>query len=102
MYEKYDWLCGSDIKNSLFCFPCLLFALEKAESCWVKTGIVDLAHLAQKAKKQERSQVRINSQFELKLLGKNDIRQQLDSGYRRQLEQQNDIVLKNRCALKNH
>ena len=24
-YAKKDWLCGSEEKNSLFCWPCLLF-----------------------------------------------------------------------------
>jgi hypothetical protein len=25
IYSKHDWLCGCDVKNALYCFPCLLF-----------------------------------------------------------------------------
>lgn len=99
LYEKHEWLCGCNIKNSLFCFPCLLFAPHTAEDAWVKSGVVDLAHLSQKIKKHETSQVHINSQLDLKLLGKTNIRQQLDSAYRRNIEKQNEKVLQNRYVL---
>ena len=25
IYDDKNWLCGSDVKNALLCFPCLLF-----------------------------------------------------------------------------
>jgi hypothetical protein len=45
MYSKHDWLCGCDVKNALFCFPCLLFGDDVA---WTRTGVTDLGHLPEK------------------------------------------------------
>ena len=39
-YAKKEWLCGSSVKNRLFCFPCLLFAAKS--HVWKKTGFCDL------------------------------------------------------------
>jgi aminoglycoside N3'-acetyltransferase len=63
-------------------------ARGNAEYSWTKTGVNDLGHLAQKIKKHENAQSHINAQLDFKLLGKQDIRQQLDSAYRRNIEQQ--------------
>ena len=41
----------------------------------------------------------MNARLELKLLGKQDIRLQLDSAYRRNIQQQNENVKKNRYVL---
>jgi hypothetical protein len=48
MYFKHDWLCGCDVKNALFCFPCLLFGDDVA---WTRTGVTDLGHLPEKKMK---------------------------------------------------
>ncbi|KAF2903770.1 hypothetical protein ILUMI_02405 [Ignelater luminosus] len=37
IYRKNLWICGCDVKNALFCFPCLLFG---GEPIWTKTGII--------------------------------------------------------------
>ena len=34
-YQRKNWLCGCEIKNALFCFPCLLFGGDVA---WTKEG----------------------------------------------------------------
>jgi hypothetical protein len=99
IYEKTNWICCCVDTNRLFCFPCLLFARGNAEYSWTKTGVTDLGHLAQKIKKHENAQSHINAQLDFKLLGKQDIRQQLDSAYRRSIEQHNEQVRKNRYVL---
>jgi len=99
MYNKNEWICGCETTNRLFCFPCLLFSHGDAESAWNKNGIMDLGHLSQKIKKHENTQAHINAQLELQLLGKVDIRQQLDSAYRQGIQQHNDQVRKNRYVL---
>lgn len=61
--------------------------------------MTDLAHLVQKNKKHETSHVHINSQLELKRRGKINIKQQLDSAYRREIAKHNANVLKHRYVL---
>ena len=73
-YNRNEWICGCEITNSLFCFPCLLFGISDAERAWTKTGVTDLAHLSQKIKKHEVSKSHMNVQIEYKFLGKQDIR----------------------------
>ena len=59
----------------------------------------DLGHLHSKIKKHECSQTHLNSLLEFNLLGKVDIRQQLDSAYRRNVKEHNEKVEKNCYAL---
>lgn len=33
-YSKKEWLCGCALKNRLFCFPCLLFAIS-SDNVWI-------------------------------------------------------------------
>ena len=56
-YENYDWVCGCEETNRLYCFPCLLFAAEK-DGTWTNMGFSDLGHLKQKLSKHEDSKVR--------------------------------------------
>ena len=101
IYDKTEWICGCNVKNRLFCFPCLIFERNhtKADQGWVKNGIADLSHLSQKIKKHEHSELHLRCKLELKLLGKHDIRQQLDSAYRKNIENHNAQVKKNRYVL---
>lgn len=80
-YEKNDWICGCDVTNKIFCFPCVIFSRSN-EIRWSKLGIDDLCHLSAKIKSHEKTQSHINAQLSLKLLGKQDIRQQLNSAFR--------------------
>lgn len=52
IYSKNNWICGCNKKNALFCFPCLLFAGDKA---WTEVGVTDLVHLTEKIKKHDNS-----------------------------------------------
>ncbi|XP_066903618.1 uncharacterized protein [Halyomorpha halys] len=42
-YLQYDWLCGSYYKRRLFCWPCLLFGIEK--NVWNYTGFEDFSQV---------------------------------------------------------
>ncbi|XP_060845267.1 zinc finger MYM-type protein 1-like [Rhopalosiphum padi] len=79
IYKTNDWICGCSETNRLYCFPCLLFGQKSNDAAWVKNGINDLIHLTSKIKTHEKSMTHINSQLNLKLLGKQDIRQQLST-----------------------
>lgn len=54
LYARNSWICGCDVLNKFFCFPCLLFAKGKDKS-WTKSGVADLGHLSQVIKKHEQS-----------------------------------------------
>ena len=97
IYNKNEWICGCENTNKLFCFPCLLFKSE--ETAWIKTGVDDLGHLSQKIKKHERSKSHMTAQLEFNLLGKHNIRQQLDSVFRQSVERENNQIRKNRYVL---
>lgn len=97
-YDKNDWICGCDITNKLFCFPCVIFNRSN-EMSWSKIGIDDLSHLSAKIKSHEKTQTHINAQLSLKLLGKQDIRQQLNSAFRLNIQKYNKQVKENRYIL---
>ena len=48
IYDKNAWICGCEVTNRLYCFPCLWFGKQGGESSWVNYGVCDLAHLTQK------------------------------------------------------
>lgn len=41
IYDKNEWICGCEVTNRLFCFPCLLFSVGDTETAWTRTGGVD-------------------------------------------------------------
>lgn len=43
-FQKCVWLSGSEIKNKLYCWPCLLFS-NNNRSPWNSTGIDNLKNL---------------------------------------------------------
>lgn len=98
-YDKHDWICGCEVTNRFYCFPCLLFAKIGGETAWIHQGVCDLNHLSEKIKKHIGSQSHMNSVLELSILGKVDIRQQLDSAYRQNIRKFNEEVSKNRYVL---
>ena len=75
IYQKNYWICGCEIKNSLFCFPCILF---DGEPSWSKNGIKYLIHLSAKITKHENSEGHLKNIFSLRMLGKNNIQNVLD------------------------
>ena len=47
-YESFTWMAGCSKRNSLFCFPCLLFSTKK--DVWWTTGFKSLGNLWKDAK----------------------------------------------------
>lgn len=98
IYKIHNWICGCSETNRLYCFPCLLFGRKSNDVAYVKNGINDLIYLASKIKTHKKSMAHINCQINLKLLGKQDIRQ-LSSAYRLNIKQYNKKINYNRYVL---
>lgn len=96
MYSLCEWICGCEVKNAFFCYPCLLFS---EDTLWTKNGVIDLKHLKEKVKKHASSTVHMNSSMSYASLGRADIRLQLDSAYRKSVRDFNEGVSKNRYIL---
>src|SRR5215469_15348082 len=96
IYDKHNWFCGCDERNSFYCFPCLLFGEEPT---WTKTGIRDLNHLTCKAKSRENTKAHMKNDLSLSLLGNINIAEKLDSGYRKTIKKHNESVMNNRYTL---
>ena len=96
LYKRHKWLCGSSEKNALFCFPCLLF---EGDDSWARIGVTDLAHLSVKIGKHEASVSHINNEANLAVLGKVNIKENIDSAYKQAIECHNQQVTKNRYIL---
>lgn len=93
IYTRNKWICGCNIKNALFCFPCVLM---EGEHSWSRVGIRDLVHLSEKIKKHENSKTHMNCELEFALLGNVNIREQLDTAYWINIQKFNENVTKNR------
>ena len=78
-FQRTDWLTSSVERNSLLCFPCLLFG---GDTAWTQQGIVDFKHLYYKIRKHECSTSPIGNVVKLALLGKVNIACQLNEGHR--------------------
>lgn len=98
-YLKNKWICGCAEKNSLFCFPCVLFGTGQDERVWRQRGVSDLVHLSEKIKKHEHSKSHITNQMRFALFGKVNIQAQLDSTYWLNIQKHNEEVSKNRYIL---
>lgn len=79
IYDKNSWLCGCEQTNKLFCFVCVLFG---GDETWSNKGTDDLAHIWEKLKSHEKSKVHMNNVFSFSMLGKLNIKTQLNSAYR--------------------
>lgn len=100
-YNKYEWLTGSETKNKLYCWNCLLFN-EKSKTPWNYLGYSDLKHINESLKKHERSEEHTYSSLKLKLLAKQkqNIQTFLDSAFREHILKHNKVVDENRDIVK--
>jgi len=96
IYERYAWMCGCEIRNALFCFPCLLFG---STNSWSKGGVKDLAHIHEYAKKHSLSKKHINNSVDFSALGRVNIAVRLSRAYQESIEKHNEQVEKNRYIL---
>ncbi|KAL2086792.1 hypothetical protein ACEWY4_017851 [Coilia grayii] len=101
-YEKKKWLCGCFKRNTVFCFPCLLFRSSVCTGqgdVWSTTGVCDLKHFSERAKKHEQSKAHLQCAMKLAMLGQVNIATQLDEGYHVSVRNHNKEVDNNRHIL---
>lgn len=99
-YERKKWLAGCYDVNALFCYPCVLFHPDAStETAWTTTGVTDMHHLSEKAKKHELSKMHMDSCLKLAAFGRVNIATQLDEGHRLSVLRHNEEVSKNRHNL---
>lgn len=97
-YKKIQWLCGCEINNALFCFPCLLYG---GDSQWTDSGFTRLNRLKENSEKHANSKRHIENVVSLSFLGQTNISKQLTIGkdYRIEKLKHNEQVKKNRDIL---
>ena len=71
-YEKYEWLTGSELKNRMFCWTCLLFSNER-NGPWVKEGINSLSSFYKKAKVHANSSAHMKKKITASIFGERRI-----------------------------
>lgn len=98
-YEKFEWICGCNHVNKLFCWPCLLFTNTKDHSVWVRNGFSDLKHLTTAIDKHAASMVHISNFLSLKSFGRVRIDELLDNSRKITVNQHNQKVTENRNIL---
>jgi hypothetical protein len=81
-FGKCHWLKGSEIKSKLLCWPCCLFNDSKLKSPWCTTGVDNLKTLHQSVEKHGKSKDHKYAALKLKLFGKQNIENSLDSAHR--------------------
>lgn len=98
LYSKYIWLTGSETRNKLFCWYCILFANTK--NPYNSTGYNNLKEVHRALAKHNISKEHIHSSLKYKLLGKRNIGNSLDSAHQQLIRNHNDKVRKNRKMIK--
>uniref|UniRef100_A0A8C7XI81 Zinc finger MYM-type protein 1-like n=1 Tax=Oryzias sinensis TaxID=183150 RepID=A0A8C7XI81_9TELE len=98
-YERYPWLTGSEVHCKLYCWECLLFALDR-HGVWSHTGFGNLTCLTKAAKKHQNTAGHLQSIVLSKTFGESRVELQLNEHARRQTELHNEKVKKNREILK--
>ena len=99
-YSKKDWLCGSIIRNGLFCWPCLLFKPGVSQS-WTDRGYTNLRNVLSDGKKHEKSTAHLEAYKVWKIF---DVSERVDVMFsrarREEIERHNDEVRQNRGMLR--
>ena len=95
-YSKKDWLCGSIIRNGLFCWPRLLFKPGVSQS-WTEIGYTNLRNVLSDGKKHEKSTAHLEA---YKMWKTFDVSERVDVMFsrarREEIERHNDEVRQNR------
>lgn len=98
LYDKHLWLTGSETRNKLFCWYCLMFSKNK--NPYNSTGYDNLKEVHRALAKHETSKEHTHSALKFKLLGKQNIANSLDSARREFLNKHNEVVRENRKMIK--
>lgn len=95
-YQRKKWLCGCEVKNTLFCLPYLLFG---GDVTWIKDGFRNINKLKDKTEKHEKPKSYVENVISMSLLGNVHIKEKLNEGYRLSVNEHNIKVKKNREIL---
>ena len=97
VYEN-SWICGCEIRNALFCFPCLLFGNSDSNS-WSRSGVTDLGHLSKFIKQHKDNSKHLHNVLNLNSIGSVSVAAQLSRAYHDAKLRHNEQVEKNRYVL---
>ena len=98
-FQEKEWLCSSNVDNSLYCFPCLLFN-KGARSNFVRSGFRNISCISVRLGEHERTEGHIDSEVSLKLLSKSGIEESLGFAQNKSISDHNKKVKDNLEVLK--
>lgn len=100
-YQQHKWLCGSENKTKLFCWPCLLMS-TKRRSPWVADGFDDLKNFSRTAARHIYSKDHLNAYISLNKLAKRVVKKSelLLKLSRIENVKYNELIKKNREIVK--
>jgi hypothetical protein len=96
--QKHIWLTGSQLRNKLFCWYCVLFSVNK--NPYNTVGYENLKEIHRALVKQEISNKHTHSAIKFKLFGKQNIVNTIDSGHKEYIIKYNEKVRENREMVK--
>ncbi|CAG9820197.1 unnamed protein product [Phaedon cochleariae] len=99
-YERYFWLTGSETRNKLFCWPCLLYSEEAHNSVWGRLGYDNMKELSRALQKHANSKDHLSCELRFKIFGKQNIPNGINSKYNVSIKKHNEKVSHNRAILK--
>lgn len=91
-YDKYPWLAG--YKDSMYCFPCLLFCIKVGVANPWLTGFQTISRLKEKSSIHSRSKKHIENRVSYKSLGTICIQRSLSTAYDQSIRDHNNLVEK--------
>ncbi|XP_022182247.1 uncharacterized protein LOC111042064 [Myzus persicae] len=98
-YKKHTWLCGCEVEQAVFCFPCLCFGNETS---WTNRGVRHLGHLSSKIKKHQNSFDHLQNEVNLKVLGNGILSDKADKLHELEIQRHNEQIEKNRYILEKY
>jgi hypothetical protein len=99
IYQKCEWLAGSETLNAVFCWNCLLFGKDRHTS-WTKGGFKHLGNLSKSISSHEITVNHIRSSLCAASFGQSRIETALDDQLRQEISQHNKMVKRNRDILR--
>jgi hypothetical protein len=97
-YQRKSWLCGCEVKNALFCFPCLLFGSDET---WTRDGFRDINKTKEKTETLEMSKKHVENVISLPIFENLNIKEKRSEAYRLSIIEKNIRVNKSREILSN-
>ncbi|KAL0968773.1 hypothetical protein UPYG_G00271580 [Umbra pygmaea] len=98
-YERYRWLTASKERCKLYCWECLLFAIDRC-GVWSNSGFSNLNCLTKASIRHQSTAGHLHATVLLKTFGHTRVEHQVDEQMQREMELHNEKVKKNREILK--